>query len=378
MYIACTPLVVLLLTASSLLAAPVPERTLDIYFIDVDHGNAVLIVTPSGRTLLFDTGMPGERYVNRVLAAIAQAGAKQIDYVVISHYDWDHYGTVPALSEKLPILNYVDHGPNVRETQTPEEHARDSGGSARDPTYTAYAKAREKGNHIVVKAGDLIPVDGVDLRIVASAGKLLLEPLPGAGGRNPACDITGPRTDDATEDGQSVARLLVYGAFRFADFGDLTWNKSYRLFCPINMVGTVDAYVITHHGLSMDLAAAGVWEWGYSSAPPAEVFGLRPRVAFLLAGEDYVGRVATPEAWQRTRSSPGLEDIWQVHYVGEAGPENNAAEKFIANMSMVDDKAYSIKLSARADGSFTVVNNRNGYTKHYPARQAAARQAAAK
>src|ERR1022692_1224770 len=101
MRIVCKRLLLLVLAASALFAV----KTLDIYFIDVDHGNAVLIVTPSGKTLLFDTGMPGERYVNRVLAAIEQAGAKQIDYVVISHYDWDHYGTVPALSEKVPILN---------------------------------------------------------------------------------------------------------------------------------------------------------------------------------------------------------------------------------------------------------------------------------
>jgi competence protein ComEC len=359
----CKKVLLLLLAVSSAFAA----KTLDIYFIDVDHGNAVLIVTPSGRTLMFDTGQPGEPYVNRILAAMQQAGAKQLDYVVISHYDWDHYGTVPALAAKIPILNYVDHGPNVRESQTPEQRARDSGGAPRDPIFQAYTKTREKGNHIVAKPGDRIPIDGVDLRIVASGGKLLLEPLPGAGASNPACATTTPRTDDATEDGQSVARLIVYGNFRFADFGDLTWNKSYRLFCPDNLVGAVDAYVITHHGISMDLSANGVWEWGYSSAPPAEVFGLHPRVAFLLAGEDFVGRVSTPEAWQRVRKSPGLEDIWQVHYVGEAGPENNAPEKFIANMNTVDDKAAYIKLSAEADGSFTVTNSRNGYAKHYPA-----------
>jgi competence protein ComEC len=364
--IACRQIALLVLAASWIFAA----KPLDIYFIDVDHGNAVLIVTPTGKTLMFDTGQPGEKYVNRILAVMQQAGVKQLDYVVISHYDWDHYGTVPALAAKIPIVNYVDHGANVRESQTPEQRARDSGGAPRDPIFQAYTKAREKGNHIVAKPGDRIPIDGIDLQIVAAGGKLLLGPLPGAGAANPACAMTTPRTDDATEDGQSVARLIVYGNFRFADFGDLTWNKSYRLFCPNNLVGSVDAYVITHHGLSMDVAANGVWEWGYSSAPPAEVVGLHPRVAFLLAGEDFVGRVSTWDAWERVRKSPGLEDIWQVHYVGEAGPENNAPEKFIANMSMVDNKAAYIKLSAEADGSFTVVNSRNGYAKRYPARQA--------
>ena len=276
---------------------------------------------------------------------------------------------MPALAEKLPILNFVDHGRNIRETQSAEMQARDSGGRGIDKLFLAYAEARKKGRHIVVKPGDRIPLDEAELRIVTSAGKVLLEPLPGAGAPNPACAITAPRTDDGTEDGQSVGRVIIYGKFRFADFGDLTWNKSLRLFCPNNMVGRVDAYVITHHGLSHDLAAFGAWEWGVSSAPPAEVLGLSPRVALLSAGEDFVGRVSTAEAWQRTRRAPGLEDIWQNHYVAEGGPENNAPEPFIANMSMVDDRGYFIKLSARADGSFTVTNSRNGFTKSYAARQ---------
>ena len=346
-------------------------KTLDIYFIDVDHGNAVLIVTPSGQSMMFDTGQPGDKYVNRILAALQLAGVKQIDYVVISHYDWDHYGTVPALADKVPILNFIDHGRNIREVQTPEQRARDSGGKGIDKLFLAYAQAREKGRHIVVKPGDRIPVGDAELTIVASAGNVLVQPLAGAGARNPACAITEPRTDDGTEDAQSVARLVTYGKFRFADFGDLTWNKSYRLFCPFNMVGTVDAYVITHHGLSQDPAAQGVWEWGYSSAPPAEVLGLHPRAAFLLAGEDFVGRVSKWDAWHRVREAPGMEDIWQVHYVGEAGKQGNAPEPFIANPSAVNSKAYSIKLSAEADGSFRVTNLRNGFTKHYAAHQEA-------
>jgi hypothetical protein len=289
--------------------------------------------------------------------------------VVISHYDWDHYGTVPALAEKIPILNYVDHGRNIREIQTAEQQARDSGGRGIDKQFLAYSKAREKGRHMAAQPGDRIPLGDVEVRIVASGGKLLQQPLEGAGAANAACAETGPRTDDNTEDGQSVGRLVTYGKFRFADLGDLTWNKSIHLFCPNNLVGTVDAYVITHHGISMDLQAAGIWEWGLSSAPPAEVFGLRPRVALLSAGEDFVGRVSTAEAWQRTRRSPGLEDIWQNHYVAQGGAENNAPEQFIANPSMVNDRGYAIKLSAAADGSFTVTNQRNGFTKKYVARK---------
>jgi beta-lactamase superfamily II metal-dependent hydrolase len=357
------------------LQAPLPAAgTLDIYLTDCDHGNALLLVTPNGKSLLFDASQPGEVYANRILSVARQAGLKQIDYVVISHYDWDHYGTVPLLAEKLPILNYVDHGRNIREIQTAEQASHDKGGHGIDKLFLAYAAARAKGNHIVAQPGTRIELGpDIDLRIVASGGKVLLEPLPGAGGPNPACAATGMRTDDPSEDGQSVSRVVTYGKFRFADFGDLTWNKSYRLFCPLNMVGHVDAYVVTHHGLDIDLAAAGIWDWSFSSAPPAEVAGLSPRVALLSAGEDFVGRVATGQALERVRKSSGLEDLWQIHYVGEAGPENNSAENFIANMSTVNDQSHYIKLSAQADGSFTVTNSRNGFTKRYSARKEAKR-----
>ena len=70
------------------------------------------------------------------------------------------------------------------------------------------------------------------------------------------------------------------------------------------------------------------------------------------------------EAWQAIRSSPGLEDIWQVHYAIEAGKGNNAPDEFIANPEE-NCKGYGLRLSANSDGSFTVTNARNAYSKNY-------------
>lgn len=344
-----------LLTASSSLGA---AGTLDIYFIDVDWGNAVLIATPSGQAMMFDTGQPGQKYVNRILTVIQKAGVKQLDYVVTSHYHSDHVGNVPELAGKIPILNYVDHGPDVS--------------LGRNKFFDDYAKAREKGKHIVAKPGDYLPLKDVEVTILASAGKPLIQPLPGAGQMNSACAVTQSRFPDVGEDSQSVGKLVTYGKFRYADFGDLSWDKSYRLFCPMNMIGTVDAYLITHHGINYDMSAGPV-EWSHSGAPPAEVWALHPRVAFLSAGEEYPGRIGTPEAWQTTHRSPGLEDIWQIHYQTQGGKANNSSDRFIANPNIVGDQGCYIKLSAKADGSFTVTNSRNGYTKRYPARQAVMR-----
>jgi competence protein ComEC len=359
---------ILFLAVSTLFAA----KTLDIYFIDAEVGNAVLLVTPSGQAMMLDTGQPGQAFVDRALKVIELAGVRQLDYVVISHYHWDHYGTVPGIAGKIPILNFVDHGRNVDIGATPEYRER-YGGSGSNPIFEAYAKAREKGHHIVAKPGTRLPMKDIDVRILTSAGDVLEEPLPGAGAPNPACAQTPIRTDDESEDGQSVSKLITFGKFRYADFGDLTWNKSYRLFCPDNLVGTTDLYLITHHAISQDYKGAGPWEWGRASAPPAESHALHPRAAILSSREDYIGRVATSEAWRDTRSSPGLEDIWQLHYQAQGGKLYNAPEQFIANMSTVDDRANYLKVSVELDGSFTITNSRNGFAKRYAARKGTAK-----
>lgn len=96
--------------------------TLDIYFIDVEGGQATLVVTPQKETLLVDTGhagdgqftsMPGDpalaRDPQRILAAAKNAGVEAIDYLLITHFHADHAAGVTELSQLLPIRNFVDH-----------------------------------------------------------------------------------------------------------------------------------------------------------------------------------------------------------------------------------------------------------------------------
>jgi len=361
----CTLVLLLVLGPTPLFAT----GTLDFYFINSDVGNIVLVVTPAGQSMLLDAGPPEKRYLDRILAAIKDAGVKQIDYVVISHYHWDHYGTIPALAEKVSLRNYVDHGPNV-ELKEGDEAKLAAGGSTRNKQYDNYVKVRNKGNHIVAKPGDRLPLEGVDVQVVASAGKVLSAPVKGGGGPNPACWLTKLFGECEQEDAQSLGVLVEFGKFRFIDMGDLPWNVSYRLFCPENKIGPVDLYLITHHALSLEKEACGEAEESASACPPCEVYGLRPRVAILSAAEDYITRLSTPRAWQTVRLSPGLQDIWQLHYQAQGGPHNNAREQFIACFNAATSKGGDwIKASAEADGSFTVTNKRNGFTKTYPARK---------
>jgi competence protein ComEC len=317
----------------------------DVYFIDVEGGQATLMVSPGGESLLVDTGWPGfsGRDAGRIAATAKAAGVKRIDYLVITHYHLDHAGGVPELARRIPIVHFVDHGPSVETDKSGSE------------LFAAYRKARRKGRHIVAKPGDRIPIRGLDVEVLTAAGKHIRAPLEGAGAENSYCAETKLREADPSENAQSVGILVRFARFRLIDLGDLTWNKEYELVCPLNKVGKVDVYVVSHHGMNL-------------SGSPALVHGLAPRVAIMDNGAHKGG---SSEARQIIRSSPELEGLWQLHYAIDAGKENNAPDEFIANPEE-NCKGYGLKLSANPDGSFTVTNARNGYSKTYtPAGRAA-------
>ena len=315
--------------------------TLDVYFIDVEGGQSTLFVSPSGKSMLVDAGWPGfnGRDAERIASVAKTAGVSRIDYLVVTHYHMDHVGGVPQLAERMAVGTYVDHGKSV-ET-----------GKEADDLFNAYVKVRDHASHLIVRAGDRIPVEGIEVRVVTAAGQGIQRPLAGGGRPNPYCSSTKPRPADPSENAQSVGMIISYGKFRMADFGDLTWNKELALVCPINELGSVDVYLSTHHGLD-------------ESNSPAIVDALKPRVAITNNGATKGG---SDEAMHTIRTAPGIEDVWQLHYAQNAAKENNSAEPFIVNTDQ-DAPVSWIKLSARADGGFTVTNSRNGKTKTYPPR----------
>jgi competence protein ComEC len=349
--------------------------TTDFYIVDVGHGNAAFVVSPSGETMLLDAG-PAPAAA-RLVAFMEQNGIKKVDYLVVSHFEDDHMGAAPAMSEKVPILNWVDHGDSVtygKDDEWWKRHRapwfRENMSKMDDARYDKFRAARAKGNHIVVKPGDRIPVKGVDAIVLSGLGKVISGPLKakGAGAPNPACSAVETRSEDDAEDGQSVGVVIGAGKFRFIYLGDMTWNTSKSLFCPNNLVGTVDAYLITHHAQAMP-KEMGDYYYGLSCCSTAEVRGLHPRVAILSMGAQG-HKQGTSAAIEVVESSPGLEGVWQTEKIvagGEAG--HNAPDDQIANIGGPrSEKVPFIKLSAEADGWFSVTNSRNGLTKNYPAK----------
>jgi competence protein ComEC len=209
--------------------------------------------------------------------------------------------------------------------------------------------------------------------------------LKGAGQPNPACAQTQPRLEDDAEDGQSLGVLVSVGKFRFINLGDMDWNPSYRLFCPNNLVGTVDVYLITHHAQSFSRSYGEnlkpvpggpdqkLYYWSLSCCSPAEVWGLHPRVAVLSMGAEG-HKAGDDEAMKTVEKSPGLEGLWATEKIvagGEAG--HNPPDDFIANIGGPrQEKVPAIKMVAHSDGGFEFTNMRNGFTKAYPAKKSGA------
>jgi competence protein ComEC len=402
-------LVIGALAASVAAAQTRTSKTLDMYVVDVEGGGAKLYVSPSGETLLVDTGNPGGRDVERIMAVINEAGVKQLDHVLLTHYHVDHIGGLQELAQRIPIRHYIDHGPTVEEREQVAGFQQ------------AYAELSQKGTHTVARPGDKVALAGVEWTIVTSAGQAIKKPLAGGGKPNRACSeftLREPRDTSRDENGQSVGSAIVYGKFRAIDLGDLLWNNEFDLMCPNNPIGLIDVYITSHHGTD-------------PSGSRALVHGLQPRVAVTQNG---TRKGATTQTFDTLQSSPGFEDVWQVHWAYAGGIERNPAGVFIANvddpaavaavltappgagragspgatasasvppgqlgaapapapgatatsgppLDAARDKpqgggrggghtgpAYWIKVSAQADGSFTVTNSRNGFSKTYSPR----------
>lgn len=353
-----TSLPIAFAAAALLGAAP---RTLDIYFIDVEGGQATLVVTPRGESLLIDTGFPGQggtfsstpgvparaRDANRILAAARDAHVSRIDVLLITHFHADHDGGVTELSKLLPIRTFVDHDKPLPSVESVK-------GSLQ--AFAWYEAVRAKGRHVVVSPGDHLPLTGVESLVVSSAGATITRPLPGAdsGGAN-LCSLDPPiPPQEPNENPRSTGVLLTFGAFRFLDLGDLTGPPLFALVCPENLIGAVDVYLVPHHG-------------GPDAAHLAHPMAFVPRATIVDNGERKGG---APQLLAALHTVEGINNMgdrstpywsyWQLH---RASGGQNFDDEYIANLD--ETTSYWIKVSAREDGSFTVTNARTGKSVSY-------------
>ena len=120
---------------------------------------------------------------------------------------------------------------------------------------------------------------------------------------------------------------------------------------------------------------------------PVLAHAIQARAAIMNNGTRKGGQ---PDAMRIIHSAPGLEDLWQIHFSQLSGQEYTVPGMFIANT--IDEPqnaipiapiptpqpgpgappapahngtAYWIKVSAQQDGTFTITNTRNGFSKTY-------------
>jgi competence protein ComEC len=287
----------------------------------------------------------------------------QIDNLIITHWHGDHYGGLAELAKRIPIRHFIDHGPNAQPAPAVDEFLA-----------KVYPQLYAKAKHTVAKPGDKIAVAGLDVQVVASGGETIKTALPGAGAPNPYCAGFRPGPNNA-EDPMSVGVYVTFGKFRTIHLGDLTKNKEFELTCPNNRIGTIDLFLGLHHGQN-------------TSNAEVMIHATRPRVGIMNNGTRKGGE---PDSMQVLHTSPGLEDLWQMHFSQLSGQEYTVPGMFIANL--LDEPsaampvapiaapqpgpnvppppphngpAYWIKVTAQSDGTFTVTNTRNGFAKTYP------------
>jgi glyoxylase-like metal-dependent hydrolase (beta-lactamase superfamily II) len=382
--------------------------TLDIWVIDVEGGKAVIAKNPSGQVMMIDGGMPDmagrggapgrggaggpggaptapqgggavtpppgggagmpppaggagtppqagapagppraqmppvekDRDLNRVVAAAKLAGVSAFDVFLVTHYDVDHSGNVPNIAGRFPTKLFVDHGPWL---ENPNLGAMNK--NAGD-AYLAFVDGKPRQS---VKPGDVIPFKDVKITVLTSNEEVNKKAFSGGGKPNAACptELLPPTKGD--DNASSIGTLWEFGKFRMADFADLLQWVEMKLMCPNNPIGTVDLLMGSHHGMP-------------ASSSPALVHALRAKAIVTNNGER---KGIAPDVVKTLRATPGGMDIWQLHYSTMAGPELNAPEDFIANMKQQDCQGFAIKISARRDGSYTVTNLRNNFSKTY-------------
>ncbi|WP_254513784.1 ComEC/Rec2 family competence protein [Anatilimnocola floriformis] len=339
-----------LLTLVALLVAIVPalageaDKRLDIYWIDTEGGAATLLVTPMGETVLIDAGNPGRRDLDRIVKTITEiAGRKQIDHLVTTHYHSDHFGGMLELSQAIPVKNLWDNGEF--------EGLKDHPGKA-------YFAMKAEQKH-VVQPGDKIPLKQLptgspelSIRCLGARQQFVMA-KEGTAENSSVCATARDKDRDGSDNANSVVLLITFGGFKFYDAGDLTWNMEKKLVCPQNLVGKVDVYQVTHHGLD-------------ASNNPLVLQTIEPRVAIMNNGTT---KGCAPEVFANLQETKSLQGFYQIHKnLRPDGEKNNVAAEFIANQEK-NCSGNHIQLSVAADTkSYTVAIPANKHEKTYATR----------
>lgn len=324
-------------------------KTLDVYWIDTEGGAATLIVTPTGESVLIDTGNPGGRDSERIFkVASGVAGLKRIDHLITTHFHIDHFGGAAELAQRMPIINLYDKG-------IPETLQEDPDFMQHIQPYRQMKTTKRQ----LIKPGATIKLQsakGVAAPSLYCIGvdQQFVNKTPFALPANAdTCEQAGEKPVDQTDNANSAVYVLDFGSFRFFDGGDLTWNVEQKLVCPTNLPGEVDLFQVNHHGLD-------------NSNNPVMIAALAPTVAIFNNGTE---KGCGPETFTALKNTPSVQAVYQVHKNLRADSHINTDEARIANL-IADCQANYIKVSVSPDGkSYTVSIPATGHQQTFASKE---------
>lgn len=335
-----------LAATSSGLQADETNGRLDLYFIDVEGGAATLFVTPEGESLLIDSGYPdyGGRDRDRIVKVAKDvAKRQQLDHALVSHWHLDHYGNHAALTEKIKIGTFWDRG-------IPDMLKEDGKYVERVAAYRQASQNQSKA----LKAGDMVPLKSGKTPLSMKVVTASREVIPNVGDANPHANLNKPQAIDESDNAASISSVLKFGRFKFMTCGDLTWNIEAKLMTPNNPIGTVDVFMVTHHGLGV-------------SNNPVLVLAIDPVVTVMCNGPTKGADSATLATLKQVKS---LKDSYQLHRNVRLKPEEQTGKDFIANDGQTEGcTGTHVKLSVAPDGeSYTVQIGLDGKVREYKTR----------
>ena len=303
------------------------DGRLDVIWNDVEGGAATLIITPKGESILIDSGNPGVRDSGRIHKSATEAGLKKIDHYITTHLHGDHFGGAAELSKLIPIGTVWDNG-------IPETDPDGRNDSSWPLKIRAY-KEMTVDKRDVMAPGRELPLkqlDGPKVSIHCMAAKQKVIDAPNAAANT--CGEPKRKAKDTSDNANSIVLLIEFGKFQMYVGGDLTWNVEETLVCPKNVVGEVDVYQVTHHGLDQ-------------SNNPLVVSALKPTVSVMMNGTT---KGCEAETFATLKATPSIKAMYQVHRNLRADSQNNTAPEFIANLEK-ECQAVPVKMTVAADGS---------------------------